>query len=353
MLTMLLVIIGHSNYYHIASSYGGVYNSDFVCSNDFSIVYRCLRYLVFFIYTFHMPLFMALSGMLFSFTLRKNVSFAKLVKDKSIRLLLPFFAVSLLLSIPIKYISGYWSDSDNVISDIFFGQLLLMGNSHLWYVIALFWIFLVYYFIETYKSQKNIFFWFILLCISWIGWFIEPKNDFLGLPAAMKHLFFFAVGYNFLSKTTKSRIKVSYVVMGLCCLFFFSTLLNFLCNHYPDDLFLRLIHPVLFTFFALIGIYLMCLLSQLLSRYSGTQSKIVPLLKNNTYELYLYSDPFNYLLIYIGWIIWDKGILVRSDLSIAMFLIRAFCTTLFAIITIYVVRYAHLKDLTKAKYYRK
>ena len=145
MLTMFLVIIGHCNYYTIATPYGGIYYSELVNTDDYSMTFRSLRCIVAFIYSFHMPLFMALSGMLFSLSMKKDIRFLKLIKDKATRLLMPFVAVSLFLNIPIKYLSEYWNESGNVISDIFCGQILLMGNSHLWFVVALFWIFIGYY----------------------------------------------------------------------------------------------------------------------------------------------------------------------------------------------------------------
>ena len=73
MLTMFLVIIGHCNYYTIATPYGGIYYSEQINGDDFSLTYRCLGYLVAFIYSFHMPLFMALSGMLFSLSMKKKI----------------------------------------------------------------------------------------------------------------------------------------------------------------------------------------------------------------------------------------------------------------------------------------
>ncbi len=82
-ITMLLVIIGHCNYYYIMTSYGGVdYRTDI---GHVSIACKILDHIVNFIYTFHMPLFMALSGMLFSFSMKKEVTFSNLLKNKILK----------------------------------------------------------------------------------------------------------------------------------------------------------------------------------------------------------------------------------------------------------------------------
>ena len=345
---MFLVIIGHCNYYTIATPYGGIYYSEQINGDDFSLTYRCLGYLVAFIYSFHMPLFMALSGMLFSLSMKKKIIFTKLVKDKAERLLIPFVAVSLFLNIPIKYVSGYWSGSDNVISDIICGQILLMGNSHLWFVVALFWIIIGYYIIENKGIKKNIILWAILLLISWIGWYLEFKNNFLGLPAAMKHLIFFAFGYNYLPKISMYKNRTRSIIFWMCGWIVISTTFIILCSRFSGAILVKLLKPVMFSILAFMGIYLMLLLSQRFCKYfTRGPSHSISFFKNNTYELYLYSDPFNYLLIYLGWIIWDSELLMRSSLSITMFLVRSICTTFFAIVTIYIVRSVHLKNLIK------
>lgn len=341
MLTMFLVIIGHCNYYTIATPYGGIYYTEKINSEELSFAYRFLKYLVAFIYTFHMPLFMALSGMLFSLSMKRGISFSKLVRDKAMRLLIPFMAVSLFLSIPIKFAIGYWEGSDDLFKDIVCGQFLLMGNSHLWFVVALFWIFIVYFFIEKLCHKKDVLFWMVILLLSWIGWYIEPKNNFLGLPAAMKYTFFFAVGFNYLpniNKCASSRVIIP--ILSLIGLFSVSTLFQVLCKHNPDMLFLKFLSPITFSLFALTGIFSVCMISKAIRK-----SIFGAFFKNNTYELYLYSDPFNYLLIYIGWSFYQDNIITDDQCSIMMFFIR-FCGSLTGgIFVIWAINALHIKSL--------
>ena len=93
--TLLLVIIGHCNYYIIKTPHGGI--DYFPHGTSCCFIYNILRWGVWFIYLFHMPLFMAISGMCFSFSKQKNSSIIKLSKSKAKRLLLPFLTVTTFL----------------------------------------------------------------------------------------------------------------------------------------------------------------------------------------------------------------------------------------------------------------
>ena len=68
-----------------------------------------------------------------------------LIKNKTTRLLIPFLLVSVFYSFPLKYISGYWKGTESVIKDFFVGQILLQGNTYLWFLPALFILFLLFY----------------------------------------------------------------------------------------------------------------------------------------------------------------------------------------------------------------
>ena len=78
----ILVVIGHCTYLKISTSYGGC-DYSFLFS-DRSITFKLLSKLTEFIYIFHMPLFIALSGALFEKSLIKGhySSFKQLVNKK-------------------------------------------------------------------------------------------------------------------------------------------------------------------------------------------------------------------------------------------------------------------------------
>lgn len=244
---------------------------DYVSNLDnHSALDQVLGWIVNFIYAFHMPLFFMLSGMCFYLsTKRKTILLPKLLKSKAIRLLLPFVFVSLLLSIPIKYCSGYWQGSDHIFYDIFMGQLLLMGNSHLWFVVSLFWIFLVSYYIVKINRHKVLVL-VALILLSSIGWYVEPHTNFLGIPGAIKHLLFFILGYNCFSLLSNGIChNIKYPIVALIVVFFMQNAFLSLYYHHLEYKYLYLIYPICYIFLALLGSVSIVQISMIFSRFVG------------------------------------------------------------------------------------
>ena len=151
-LTIILVVLSHTTYYKISSNYGGIDYQHFLVSENSIFLYKVFDKIRLVLYYFHMPLFMALSGALFYTQVQKNkwVSLADLMKNKFKRLMIPFFLFTIFYTLPIKYFSSYFKDIGIIKAVI--GQLFLLGNSHLWYLYALFIIF----FISFYVLKKNV-----------------------------------------------------------------------------------------------------------------------------------------------------------------------------------------------------
>ncbi len=146
----LLVVLGHATYVSHVTKYGGCDYSVFF--SGASLFQRCVSSLSGLIYLFHMPLFMALSGALFyrSFEKGKYMSFKALVLEKGRRLLIPYFIVGVLYSFPLKYFSGYYAGSEHLFRDLIMGQVLIRDDTHLWFLLVLFCIFIVAYLLETF-----------------------------------------------------------------------------------------------------------------------------------------------------------------------------------------------------------
>lgn len=333
----LLVIIGHCTYYNIQSSYGGINFLDYSCKA--SVCSKLINYLIGFIYTFHMPLFMGISGMCLSLSMRKRKqSFSELLRSKWKRLIVPFLGVSILYSIPLKWLSGYWADSANILHDMLFGQLLLLGNTHLWYVLSLFWVFIAFYFIESFGLLHHKPIWFLLLLVSWLGRYMEASDmGFLGFAASMEHLFYFSVGFYTLDRINKEIPRsLSYYLLSLSGLFLF-----YLAFTKSQPLFPQIAatakYPVI-TALALIGGGNIVGLSRRLS-YKMRNSNFIALLKGNTYELYLYSDPLNYIVLaFVPCFV--SGCFLESNVTaVSLFFIRFIFTATGALIVSLVIKF--------------
>ena len=332
--TMLLVIIGHCTYLSISTSYGGTPYANCQFEGEQSLTAKALLVLSTFIYSFHMPLFMSISGMCLRLSLGKNPTWGQFVRKKGKRLLVPFLCVTFLYAVPIKYLSGYYALSTNITKDILLGQVLLLGNSHLWYVMSLFEIFLVYYLIERSKIKKGVVFWAVLVIISWIGAYLERHFNILGLGAAMKHLLFFSIGYNVFPWLNKMDIpNLRKPALGLFITLLLSGL-SIASDHFGITG--KGLNYILLPVSALVGGGSITLIVKHLCNKVQT-FPLYKLFKRNTYELYLYSDPLNYPLIYFAFMKFGSLIYAENMSYFSLFVLRFFVTTLGAFAVIFIL----------------
>ncbi|MBR3602619.1 MAG: acyltransferase family protein [Lachnospiraceae bacterium] len=100
---VILVIIGHGTYYNITTLFGGIeYGTLMKIANIEDANFHKLMSLVTdFIYTFHMPVFIALSGSVYALSNSKNFKTHMIKKGK--RLLIPFFTIWFVWNFPIKF----------------------------------------------------------------------------------------------------------------------------------------------------------------------------------------------------------------------------------------------------------
>lgn len=147
-LAILLVIAGHSNYYTMLSPLGDidylrVMREAGVADSSF---HAWIDGMVGGIYTFHMRVFFALSGAVFYLRLRQGAyegGVASFLRKKARRLLVPFVLATAFFSVPVKLAAGYWTGDALQVACGILGHFLLIGNSHLWFLVALFGAFVV------------------------------------------------------------------------------------------------------------------------------------------------------------------------------------------------------------------
>lgn len=139
---VVLVVIGHGIFYTIDTNFGGIYIYE--AMNDAGIkdtaFHELLLYVSSFIYSFHMPAFFSVSGMLFFRQIEKGRyrSLKSLAVIKFKRLIVPLIFTWMIVNIPIKWISGYYKDLEHPFFSALF-QVLVPYDVYLWYLESLFW----------------------------------------------------------------------------------------------------------------------------------------------------------------------------------------------------------------------
>lgn len=177
-----------------------------------------------------MPLFIGLSGALFQHTVNnKSLSFKSMVQKKAYRLLIPFIVVTLMYSSPLKGMSGYFSSSKNVFYDVIIGQLLLQGNTHLWYLVALFLLFCLFFVLSRSRLRIGYPMLFVFaLCSVFYG--LMPIKM---ISYVMQHSLWFYLGMRFerdksringaLSEPRKRLLIYLFAFAGVACYFILNT----------------------------------------------------------------------------------------------------------------------------------
>lgn len=242
---------------------------------------------------------------------------------------------------------GGGEDLKETFLDIIFGQLLFLGNanSHLWFLQTLFLVFISAYYIEKFKLRRNRnVFLSSLLFISVLGHYIINQGiNFLNIPYAMMYLFWFYTGCYFEKFREQINLFISFKLNKWKILMLFSGIQIILS-------FLNLKIPHVFTYFtyyalAMSGMLLAYAVSyKLMFMRCNIIDKTLKTISKNSYELYLFSDPFNYIFISIIGLIPNYEIIFTDNLiSLGIYLLRFMFTAFSAWLIIKLTK--HLKAI--------
>lgn len=275
-ITTLLVVIAHAT--RMYTPRGLIHP---VCSSPF------LNTFTNYIYTFHMPLFMFLSGSIYSFCLEKGKysDSAAFIRSKAKRLLIPYFAFGFLYVAPVMCLLNL--SSDNYLTYCLNGILLSQNSRHLWYLLALFWIFLFAVLIKPiYQKGKG--YEILLILISCVLYTVkEYIPDLFQFKDTFQFQLFFVLGMIF--NCHYSMFERIFQKFG----FFF-----WLC---PFILMLRFVFGhtgKIVNIYKVLGICMMLYFSWTILRYKPriNNLKLYKSLKRNSFGIYLFHPMIIYAL---------------------------------------------------------
>lgn len=284
---VILVVIGHGSYYDIITKYGGIKYGQMMelASISDTLFHRLVNSLTRFIYTFHMPLFIALSGSLF--VLKKDLSTMEFIKAKAKRLLVPFFVVWLFWNLPIKYLTNYYDGVD--VKGILL-QMIFPASVYLWYLECLFFVFVIAHFICKMKIENQI----MIVGISYIiGIVLYRKLDqyhVLGDP--LYYLFWFYIGYrieNIISCLKRKKIWEKFPILVI----FIVSCLLYIVNRVIKVKLVDLISTYL------IYPFLMLFVLNYVVRHIKIDKSIAKKMSDYGFGIYLYAEPLNYLFLFL------------------------------------------------------
>lgn len=283
----IYVVIGHSAYFNIQSTFGGVAYElpENISATYGSSVMHFFRYLSEWVYGFHMPLFFILSGAVLA--LKPIGRFDTFVKSKIKRLIIPYFAFGLLFMLPIKYIGGFYNQYSIFLA--MQGFLSGLDAGHLWFLTALFWCLIVFAVIEKVAIKFCIDSRYLLLmisCVIQLTYAYIPFNV-LGMKTGLSYIFWFALGFVFEKERQEhglwniKKTLLAYVIL---------TAIEFAHKRYG----------ILNNFFVIFcGSMHTFLLADILSRAlkKVTKTKGWKVITRNLFYVYLLHDPLEYIVL--------------------------------------------------------
>lgn len=180
--TILLVVLGHVLRMYTAEGafpHQGTWVTEQMCSM---------------IYSFHMPLFIFISGCIYGICKRKGkyASWKNLLSNKVKRIIYPYLSFGLLVLAPCMV---YTNLSDNYITycikDLFGG-----GNiRHLWYLLSLFQMYVIAHFLRNVLNRQNWVIVFITIMLFVLIYRYATHFNALQLRMTISYIPYFILGY--------------------------------------------------------------------------------------------------------------------------------------------------------------
>ena len=184
LVALMLVVIGHcSNQYK-----GGWV---FISENSSEI----FKWVSIYVNSFHMQIFVFISGSVYGYCkLRKMyyLNYCNLIIDKFRKLLIPYIFIGIFFMIPIGIklgISDYNNGLKHSIKNLFLGY----SSGHLWFLMMLFNLFMIYYWLEKILFRLGIPISIIILFVIQVYNFKFPHIFYI--YKAMYYMIFFYLGH--------------------------------------------------------------------------------------------------------------------------------------------------------------
>jgi len=184
-----------------------------------------------FVYTFHMPLFMFLSGFLYAATnpIDSLSQWFVLIENKIKRLLIPFISMAIIIFL-FKFIGGFLINLQYPISIHSVWNIILDPFESfapiLWFLYLLFEVFVIYSLVQYIIGNDLIVLLFFILLL------FLPRLDIFMLGTLLYYLPIFAIGFIFFRHNLLSKYR-----LALGIIFLLSFIVLFVCKGYvshPD-----------------------------------------------------------------------------------------------------------------------
>ncbi|MBC2580572.1 acyltransferase family protein [Clostridium sp. DJ247] len=291
---ILIVVLGHSMivYQYKWGIYTPVVKSSF---------FNALKT---YIDTFQMPLFIFISGYVYYYSRKEcgkyNNSIEFLV-SKVKRLLVPYMCIALIYVLPIRMFTSYKGYYGNNVFEIIYKYFITgLDVGHLWYLLAIFEIFIVFYLFESIINKIGIPISFVIIACANIISFKFP--NIFQISSLIHYFMFFYLGYivrkceliftNKLKEKNKIYLTVTLFILQILFLFIY---LKFHNTSIISTLFKNIIYLLSNISGTLFYFLFLSLIT--FKHKSLNSNKVLKYLDRESFSIYLFHSPLIYIIL--------------------------------------------------------
>lgn len=234
------------------------------------------------IFSFHMPLFMILSGFLFANTVGRaggDLLLKPFVKKKFVRLMIPYFFISFCIAL-LNLVLGHFMAVKRTVDWTYLGEIFYknVGGSaiFLWFIYSLFIIFVI---AALFSKLRNGMVWMGILSVVL---YFTPLPALFYLSSVQRYLFYFWLGMFLFNLVIKKKVRLSVLEFVAAVLLF--GVVYYLYGMSENDGWWRLL-TVLGC--GITGSYAVICLSRILAEVKGRILNILLLLGTCSAYIYL------------------------------------------------------------------
>lgn len=265
------------------------------------------------IYSFHMPLFICVSGMVYGMCVddlgKYSNGFTFLI-SKAKRLLIPYYFFGIFVVAPIM--TAYDFADNSYISYVIKGIGFVTNSRHLWFIFTLFLIFAVSACIKNILQKMNEMICFA--CLLFMSFMSQYVFSVFQLNMLMYYMFFFYMGY----VINKNYEKVSERCKNPVILLVSAVIVITFCN--SETWMVKVMVAIAGIFFTIGSIQYI--------NIEWTNCKIYENLKKNTFGVYLFHPMIIYVLFYYFGDLDIEPIMLVSIIFVVTYVVSHFATNL-------------------------
>lgn len=253
------------------------------------------KYIHSLIYSFHMPLFIIISGFFAYKILNINSlnKYKEFILSKFKKLIVPYFTISL-LTIPIKFLLNNFSERSIVLSDVLIDIVFYPWNNPIIFFWFIYVLFIIFVFSPLVVKLNKYFVLTIFLILS----ILPIKNiEILGISTILKYSIFFFIGVYIRDYYIKNRNKLlnfklnnfNFILLILLPSIVFILNINLYLN--TKNILSSIILNSFQLLKSLLGIYISFIISIFIYnfRYKSKLCNILEMISYYSFDIYLLS----------------------------------------------------------------